>query len=81
MAQTRVLSIRFTEDEYSALQAMSLVTGAAVNTIVREAVNEKADRAADDPEFAKQAVEAKKRFEEANDRIKRRVQDVSVAKA
>lgn len=73
MAQTRVLSIRFSESEYRALQALSLVTGRPVNTIVREAVDEKADRAARDPEVAAMAVETKKRIEAADAELRDRL--------
>jgi uncharacterized protein (DUF1778 family) len=70
---TRVLSIRFTEDEYRALQSMSLVTGMAVNAVVRDAVNEKADRAIDDPEFVKMAEETRRRVEDADAALRGRV--------
>ena len=70
---TRVLSIRFTEDEYRALQSMSLVTGMAVNAIVRDAVNEKADRAIDDPEFVKMAEETRRRVDDADAALRGRV--------
>lgn len=73
MAQTRVLSIRFTDDEYQALQALSMVTGKAVNAIVRDAVNEKADRAGNDPEILQMADEAKKRLEEADRALRERL--------
>ncbi len=73
MSQTRVLSVRFTEDEYQALQAMSLITGQPVNVLVRESVNEKADRAAHDPELAKMAEETKERIEAADKVLRDRV--------
>jgi predicted DNA-binding protein len=73
MAQTRVLSIRFTDDEYQALQALSMVTGKPVNAIVRDAVNEKADRAGNDPEILQMAEEAKKRLEEADRALRDRL--------
>lgn len=73
MTRTRVLSIRFTEEEYKALQALSLITGKAVNAIVREAVNEKADRSATDETILALAAEARRKVEEANTAIRDRV--------
>ena len=73
---TRVLSIRFTEDEYKALQSMSLVTGMPVNAIVRDAVNEKADRAVHDPEFLQMAEETKRKVEEADAALRNRLLSV-----
>lgn len=73
MSQTRVLSIRFTEDEYKVLQALSLITDQPVNAIVREAVNEKADRAADDDEILKMADEAKRRVDKADQELRARL--------
>lgn len=73
MAQTRVLSIRFSEAEYRVLQSLSLVTGQPVNTIVREAVNEKADRAASDPEVLAMAEETKRRIEAADVELRERL--------
>ncbi|MFN4001027.1 hypothetical protein [Microcella sp.] len=73
---SRVLSIRFTQEEYETLQALSLVTGMPVNAIVREAVNEKADRAANDSEIAAMAEEMKRRVEEADQSLRRRVASV-----
>lgn len=70
---TRVLSVRFTDEEYKLLQSMSLVTGKAVNAIVREAVGEKADRAVDDPDFLQMAKETKRRMEEADVALRSRV--------
>jgi len=70
---TRVLSVRFTDDEYKVLQSMSLITGKPVNSIVRDAVSEKADRAVDDPEFLKMAEETKRRVEEADAALRQRV--------
>jgi uncharacterized protein (DUF1778 family) len=70
---TRVLSVRFTVDEYKVLQSMSLITGKPVNSIVRDAVSEKADRAVDDPEFLKMAEETKRRVEEADAALRQRV--------
>jgi len=76
MAQSRVLSIRFTQEEYETLQALSLVMGRPVNAIVRESVNEKADRAADDHEVAQMAEETKRRLEEADLLLRQRVSSV-----
>ncbi len=72
-APTRVLSIRFTQDEYDALQALSLITGQPINALVRDAVNEKADRAGDDAELATMAEEMKRRLEEADRALRGRV--------
>ena len=73
MSQTRVLSIRFTEDEYRTLQSLSLITSKPVNAIVREAVLEKADRSVDDPEFQSMGEEAKRRLVEADRSLRDRV--------
>ena len=73
MSQTRVLSIRFADDEYRVLQSLSLITGKPVNAIVRDAVNEKADRSANDPEIAQMALETKRRLEEADLALRERV--------
>lgn len=73
MSQTRVLSIRFSEDEYKALQALSLVTARPINALVRESVNEKVDRAADDPEVLQMAEETKRRVEDAGQALRDRV--------
>lgn len=66
MSVSRVLSVRFTDEEYQALQSMSMVTGSTVNALVRRAVNEMADRAPDDPEFIRQAEETRRRMEDAS---------------
>lgn len=73
---SRVLSIRFAQDEYETLQALSLVTGLPINALVREAVNEKVDRAADDPEISAMAEEMKRRVEAADRALRRRVASV-----
>ncbi|ALJ19029.1 type II toxin -antitoxin system TacA 1-like antitoxin [Microbacterium sp. No. 7] len=70
---TRVLSVRFTDEEYKLLQSMSLITGKPVNAIVRDAVTEKADRAVDDPEFLQMAEETKRRVAEADAALRQRV--------
>lgn len=70
---TRVLSVRFTDEEYKLLQSMSLVTGKPVNAIVRDAVSEKADRAVQDPEFLDMADETKRRIEQADAALRQRV--------
>lgn len=81
MAQSKVLSIRFSDDEYKALQALSLIVGRPINTLVREAVNDMADRAATDDDVARQAAEARQRFEDANRQLKARIQRAAVESA
>lgn len=73
MSVSRVISVRFSEDEYQVLQSMSMVTGSTVNALVRRAVNEMADRAPEDPEFLRQAEETKRRLAEARDSLRERV--------
>ena len=70
---SRVLSVRFSEEEYQALQSMSMVTGSTVNALIRRAVNELADRAPEDPEFLRQAEEAKYRLDAASEALRTRV--------
>ena len=70
---SRVLSVRFPEDEYQVLQSMSMMTGTTINAIIRRAVDELADRALDDPEFLKQAEETRKRLVEAADALRERI--------
>lgn len=70
MSQSRVLSIRFSEEEYRALQALSLITDKAVNAIVREAVVERANSAGRDPKFQQLADEARRRLDEADRQIR-----------
>lgn len=73
MSVSRVLSIRFSEDEYQVLQSMSMVTGSTVTALIRRAVNELADRAPDDPEFVRQAEETKRRIAEARNSLRERI--------
>lgn len=73
MSVSRVLSIRFSEDEYQVLQSMSMVTGSTVTALIRRAVNEMADRAPDDPEFVRLAEETKRRVTEARNSLRERV--------
>lgn len=70
---TRVLSVRFTEEEYQLLQSLSLISGQPINAIVRESVSEKAVRSIQDDEFLQMAEEAKKRVSDAETALRKRV--------
>ncbi|QIK72066.1 hypothetical protein G7070_07040 [Propioniciclava coleopterorum] len=73
MSVSRVLSVRFTDEEYQALQSMSMVTGSTTNALIRRAVNEMADRAPEDPDFLRQTEELKSRLSEAGAVLRARV--------
>lgn len=74
MAQTRVLSIRFAEEEYKLLQALSVITDKPINALVRESVAEKATRAVDDPDFLDLAEQAKRRVADADRALRENLQ-------
>jgi predicted DNA-binding protein len=77
MPQSRVLSIRFNEDEYDLLHALSTITGIPLNSIVRQAVVEKASREVNSDDYEAKATEARRRLEEADRALRQRVLDVS----
>ncbi|QXC46895.1 hypothetical protein [Rhodococcus qingshengii] len=72
-ASDRVVSTRFTESEFTALQSLSVLTGETVNGLIRRAVHEYAQNAVQSNQHAQWVQDAQERAMNAERELRRSI--------